>query len=257
MTPKLPSTALIFSFFVPGGGHLYVGRIRRFVIALLLLSPVIAILAHTDLLATFAGFAIGGLSVVSFSMFALIDPYLLARRTPFPIKRWYMTPSVYVLYALGMAILLLIVNRPSVSTTFRSEVLGYDLYSIGSSSMSPTLMPTDRLLIDTRYYQNHAPMVGELVLARSPDNSTTFVRRIRVVTDSDVWVAPDHLRRTQLEPPDLLLTTQIPISNIRGRATYILFSRDLKRIGTSLMDSEQANEVLSSHRHEPQITPEQ
>ena len=51
--------------------------------------------------------------------------------------------------------------------------------------MLPTLRPGDRLLVDTRVYQNRPPRVGEIVILVDPEDTTRWlVKRVIIVDPS-------------------------------------------------------------------------
>jgi signal peptidase I len=49
---------------------------------------------------------------------------------------------------------------------------------VPSESMAPTLLPSDRLLVDLRAYRRHSPAYGDIIIFRSPKGTDYEVKRV-------------------------------------------------------------------------------
>lgn len=145
-------------------------------------------------------------------------------------------------------------------------------HSIESSSMQPTLRAGDRFLVDRSFYDSHAPSRGDVVLyglPRRPDvvyikriaalpGDRIAIRRGRVILNGvaidEPYAVPGdpnayYNTMTEITVPagfvfvlgdnrsmssDSRVPAHglVPLANLRARATYIVWSNDLARIGT-------------------------
>jgi signal peptidase I len=146
------------------------------------------------------------------------------------------------------------------------------LYSIPSASMEPTLRQGEYILADTTYYQSYSPHRGDLVIYAYPkDPSVRYLKRIVAIAGDRVAVQNgqaivngtpvDEPYATFGDPGAFYNTTRevvvpeghvfvlgdnrpnstdsrvaahgtVPVGNLIGRASYVAFSRDVRRIGT-------------------------
>lgn len=71
----------------------------------------------------------------------------------------------------------------------RASVLGINLYYVPSASMSPTLLPGDLILVDTRAYAERQPKIGDVTVFSVSEQSNSFhVKRIRARTDEGAFI---------------------------------------------------------------------
>jgi len=150
-----------------------------------------------------------------------------------------MRTPVYVLYGVAVPLLIGATKNHLLPQHFRTDVLGYDIGYVATDSMAPSVLGGDYVLADTKYYRQHAPTVGDIVIARPVSKEDEYVRRVRVVNNNSVWVSADTLQGLGGTSANFLNNTELPLSNLKGRATYVVFSKDLKRIGTKLTEQDQ------------------
>ena len=145
-------------------------------------------------------------------------------------------------------------------------------FSVESTSMRPTLRQGDRFLVDRGFYRTHSPRRGDVAVYAHPRQADyVYIKRIvalagdriairagRVilngvaieeryaipgdpnafynntseitVPDGYVFVLGDN--RSMSSDSRVAAHGLVPVENLRARATYILWSRDLARIGT-------------------------
>jgi nickel-type superoxide dismutase maturation protease len=94
-----------------------------------------------------------------------------------------------------------------------------DVVEVRGRSMAPSLLPGDRLVVESHSYQGRAPRLGEIVLAADPRKSDReLIKRVAAVDD----VAREaHLRGDALgKSTDSREFGAVPLSAIRWRAAF-------------------------------------
>jgi len=94
-----------------------------------------------------------------------------------------------------------------------------DVVEVRGSSMAPSLLPGDRLLVESRTYQLRAPRVGEVVLAADPRQpQRELIKRVAAVDDE---AASADLRGDDpAASTDSREFGAVPLAAIRWRAAY-------------------------------------
>ena len=64
--------------------------------------------------------------------------------------------------------------------SYRTSLLGIDIFFVPSNSMAPTLLPGQFILVDTHRYQTKSPQMGEVVVFKHPseNNPIWLVKRL-------------------------------------------------------------------------------
>jgi nickel-type superoxide dismutase maturation protease len=99
---------------------------------------------------------------------------------------------------------------------------------VADESMTPTLFPGDRLLIDPAAYRRRLPSVGELVVLIDPEAPERWlIKRVRAVdpTERTVDVRGDAVERAR----DSRRFGPVPLRSLVGRAYRIYFPRERAR----------------------------
>jgi hypothetical protein len=237
MTARKPMAALLLSFLMWGGGHLYVGRAMRFFVAVLIFISIWFILVVGGFLPTFIGYILGLLSTILFGLFYFIDPVILARKTPLPAQRWYMKRTIYVVYFFA-CISLNDMALAHIGPNTRADVLGFDFHHLATNAMAPTLLKGDYVLTDTRAYRQTGPVAGDVVQVRYADKD--YIRRVLSVSGKSLRVSTDEFSGRSDTNEDLLINVEIPLSAVKGRLTYVVFSSDVKRIRSKITELDQS-----------------
>jgi nickel-type superoxide dismutase maturation protease len=94
-----------------------------------------------------------------------------------------------------------------------------DVVEVRGDSMAPSLLPGDRLLVESRSYERRSPRPGEVVLAGDPrDPDRELIKRVAGVDDA-AFAA--ELRG---DAPDASTDSRefgsVPLSTIRWRAAF-------------------------------------
>ena len=94
-----------------------------------------------------------------------------------------------------------------------------DVVEVRGGSMAPSLLPGDRLLVESHSYQGRAPRAGEVVLAGDPrDPDRELIKRVASIDDAG---ASAELRGDAPEAStDSRAFGAIPLSAIRWRAAF-------------------------------------
>lgn len=92
-----------------------------------------------------------------------------------------------------------------------------DVVEVHGSSMAPSLLPGDRLVVECRSFSLRAPRAGEVVLARDPREPGRELIK-RVVAVSDAGDAADLRGDAPDESTDSREFGAVPLSAIRWRA---------------------------------------
>jgi len=183
---RVPWVALALSLMAAGVGHLYCGRIAKglpLYFAWLLVPLGVTVAALLPPSAT--SFALLALPVVIVSVVylcAAIDAWRLAVQTGSDYSlRDYNRAAVYALL-----VVVQMIYSIGLITAVRS--LAYEAFLIPTGSMSPTILPGDRVLARKLFSQDRFPKRGDLIVYRNPTptGATNFVGRV-------VAVAGDHL----------------------------------------------------------------
>ena len=184
---RVPWVALALSFLSAGVGHLYCGRIAKglplyFAWLLVPLGITIAALLPPSPTSFVLLVLLPVVIVFIVYLYAAIDAWRLAYQIgPDYSLRDYNRAGVYWL---------LIVVQMVYSIGLIAGVRGfvYEAFRIPSSSMSPTILPGDRILARKLLTRDHVPNRGDLIVYRNPTptGATNFIGRV-------VAVAGDHL----------------------------------------------------------------
>lgn len=184
---RVPWIALALSLSSAGVGHMYCGRITKglpLYFAWLLLPICLTIAALLPPSPTlFVALAVLPVVVIFILyLYAAMDSWRLASRIGSNHSlRDYNSAAIYALL-----IVVQIVYAVGLIAGVRSWV--YEAFLIPSSSMSPTFLPGDRILVRKLLSHDHFPNRGDLIAYNNPTSTgaTTFVGRV-------VAIAGDHL----------------------------------------------------------------
>ncbi len=176
---RRPLLALAAALVMPGLGHLYVGEIVRGLACLVSGALVVPVAAEVAFWVPGSALCFviffGVAATLGLYIGSAIDAVRIAKQRPPGALRPYQRALVYGLYVAGGYLLVL---RPAATFT-RTERL--EAFKIPSASMSPTLLPGDRLFADktvghpggTRLWR------GALALFIYPNERTsTFIKRV-------------------------------------------------------------------------------
>ena len=94
-----------------------------------------------------------------------------------------------------------------------------DVVEVRGGSMAPTLLPGDRLLVESRSYLNRIPRPGEVVLAADPRRGDReLIKRVAAVDEK--IDAVDLRGDAQNASTDSREFGAVPLSTVRWRAAF-------------------------------------
>jgi signal peptidase I len=191
---RIPWVALALSFLSPGVGHLYCGRIAKglplyFAWILVPLCSIIAALVPPSATGFVLLLLLPTVAVLIVYLYAAIDAWRMA----------YQIGSDYSLHDYNRAAvywLLIVVQMVfSIGLIAGARVLVYEAYLIPASSMSPTILNGDRILVRKLLPPHHFPKRGDLIAFRNPTPSIAdaFVKRVVAVAGDHVEIRGERL----------------------------------------------------------------
>lgn len=174
---RSPNVAVLLTFFSVGLGHLYSGHLVKglalFFLGFLLLPVAVLGAAYFTGTTAYLGLAPLALAFLVF-VYAVLDARRLARRAPEPYAlREYNRPAVYAIFLVAGSLVMF----PMV--WFVREEL-YAVYTVPQGSMSPTLQPGDRFLVNKRIVRETPLERGDVVIYRVTHEGArkNFVKRV-------------------------------------------------------------------------------
>jgi signal peptidase I len=184
---RVPWVALALSLLSAGVGHLYCGRIAKglplyFAWLVVPLGVTIAALLPPSPTGLVLLVLLPVVIVIIVYLYAAIDAWRLAHRIGSDYSlRDYNRAAVYWLLVVVQMVY-------SIGLIAGARDLVYEAFLIPTSSMSPTILPGDRILARKLWTRDHAAERGDLIVYRNPTptGATRFVGRV-------VAVAGDHL----------------------------------------------------------------
>jgi signal peptidase I len=211
----------LLGFLVPGLGHVYVGRAKRFVLLAVAYFVVVFGLGMASLLSTFGGMAVYVCLLFALYLFGIVDPPLVARPVSFK-RKWYNRWYGYVGWIAVAVVALCLVP------VIREPVLGFSVFRVPGIAMVPAIEPRDIVLVDTRVFVSRSPAANDVVVVRGPHSGLLYIRRVSGQPSSTSL----SLVKDNPEPSsaDLELKS-IPVSGVIGKVTCVFFSWKADRIG--------------------------
>lgn len=176
---RRPWIAAALSLVCIGLGHVYCGRFARGVkllIPSLLVAPVVVLLALLPpSSAAFVAFAALCTVPLFVSVFAVVDAWRIARRLGDDfVPRRYQRPAVYAAFAVAGFVVPF-----AAALVVRTYV--FEAYKIPTPSMSPTLLPGDKVLANKLRVGMNGVHRGDVVVYRAHDvegRPCAYVKRL-------------------------------------------------------------------------------
>lgn len=261
-----PFVAALLSLLAPGLGQIYNGK-GALGLALFIMCLALPFLwAVSGWPRHFGGFVALVIATIVFEFFTIVHAFIQARRVKETGLKKYQTIPVYaffIILSLGWAIF--------IPARIWLSRLGVSPYRIATAAMMPTLHQDDLLMADLKAYNDRAPKRGDLVVFEYPQDPTKhFIKRIVAVEGDSVEIrnkqvlidgrpleepyklhednALDDSRDNfgPLEIPaghcfvlgdnrdnsyDSRFWGALPLAYVKGRALYIYWAKDKKRLG--------------------------
>jgi len=221
---RVPWVALALSFLSPGVGHLYCGRIAKglplyFAWLLVPICITIAALLPPSPTSLVLLVLLPVVIVLIVYLYAAIDAWRLARRigSDYSLRDYNRTAIYWLLIVVQMIY--------SIGLIVGVRGFVYEAYLVPASSMSPTILSGDRILVRKLLPQRHFPERGDLIVFRNPTSSkaTAFVKRVVAVAGDHVEIHGERVlvNGKELERDRVPDESLKPLGEqVSGRVTY-------------------------------------
>ena len=187
---RKPIDAATLAALLPGLGHLYCGEVRRGIlwmgasVGLMILATICLMLNPGRAgLAWAMGFVAADFIVM---FVCVVQSWRLAKRRGDGYQlqdynRWYVYAILFVVSCVGTAV--------GISFVLRERVV--QAFVVPEGSMSPTIMPGQKVIARVGAYLDRDPERGEVVIFRQPGNRRRFFikRVVAVAGDTVEWAA--------------------------------------------------------------------
>ena len=162
----------IASYFIPGWGFWIVGKSKLALITITAFVGLVLIFSWSRLvLNPIAYIALIGLIVSLLFLSAVYSAIIEFRRNEetSPRRNW---KSAFIFALISGVTLFLLMSD-------RSATLGYDVFRLPASSMAPTLVQGDHILVDSWHYSESEIIVGDIVVFEVPGSGgVMYVKRV-------------------------------------------------------------------------------
>jgi signal peptidase I len=261
-----PFIAAVLSLVAPGVGQIYNGKGALGLLFFLIFVALPFLGGVSGWLRHFIGLAAFAFLAAVFWLFTFVHAFVQAHRSKEAGRKKYQTTPVYAFFiVLSLGLMFLV---PAIAWR---TLLGVAPFRFMTDSMMPTIQQGDFLMSDPNAYENLSPQRGDLVVFDYPKEPTRrFLMRVIAVEgetveikDRQVQVDGESLHesyKTQADMPrdkdrdnfgplkipaghcfvlgdnrdnsnDSRFWGTLPFANVKGRALYIYWAKDKKRIG--------------------------
>lgn len=206
--PRRPWLAAILSLLCGPLGQVYVGRLRRSLFLWFVGSCLSLFLAFCaiGLPIRRLGLILLCLGVVAFPVCLAADAFLLARQNRHAslkrYQRWWVYVLLYVIFSSG---------NVAVAHLARSFV--GEAFVMPTRSMSPTIQPGDRFLVDKRWYNRNRIRRNDVVvfLSEGP-GSPPYVQRIAGLPGDEIEIENERvfINGTEWDDPHAVFNAPLP-----------------------------------------------
>jgi signal peptidase I len=184
---RIPLAAVLLSFAGTGVGHIYCGRLGKGLVLFFLsfaFAPLIVLAAGQIASIGMLILILGALALMlAVFIYAAVDAGLLALRQGerYRLKeynRWY----IYLIL-----IVVSLTYPTNLASSIREHVL--HAFKIPSSSMLPSVMPGDYILLNKAFYKTQALRRGDVIIFTYPnDRRLYFIKRIAALPGDSIEI---------------------------------------------------------------------
>ncbi len=173
-----PLIASLLSLGTPGLGQIYNGQIIKGIIFYCIFLLWVAIVSITRLHHSFQGTLIFVLVALCIQLIFIGDALFVAIKTKRIILRFFNKWYFY---------LLIIILNMIINSFIQADALGVKAFKVSSSSMSPTLLVGDNIIVDIKYFKFKKPQRGDVILFKYSKNPTRhFIKRVIGVEGDEI-----------------------------------------------------------------------
>ena len=179
--------AAVLSFIAPGLGQVYNLQWTKGVPFLLSVPACVLVLSFSGALRYRIGLVTDFALQLLMSVWASMDAYRQERGPTSPQSKpkmlWRL--CAVILAGLGLAGLDFTAIRSVKTRAFKIPT--------GIESMSPTLRPGDRFVVDMGYYESHNAQDGDVIALAAPDRTTLITKRIVASPGETIQGEGEHI----------------------------------------------------------------
>lgn len=174
--------AALLSIITPGLGQVYNGQLIKGVIFYFVPLLILSLLALSGVTRHFYGLlALLGFAIGAY-LFIIGEAFFVATRKKEILLKSYNKWFYYLLFA----VVAIGVNMITEDILKIDPFGGIKSYKIPSGAMIPTILIGDRIIVDLKYYADHNPQKGDIIVFKYPENpSKDFIKRI-VAAENDI-----------------------------------------------------------------------
>jgi signal peptidase I len=266
---RKPLTAFVLSFLTPGLGQLYNGQASKSILLYLLGLLIMVFCSFYGLFFSFNGM-IGWLAIVlAYMFFVMIEASISAGRLH-TIKakkynKWY------------FYFLIIVINTFLINSLLEPLIIPVKAYKVPVSSMAPTLLIGDHIIVNKRYYADKQPERDDIVIFPSPlDPRKDYIKRVIGLPGETIEIREKkvYINGQSLDEPYVRGTHEaglspspattenfgpvtvpagklfvlgdnrdnsedsrhfgfVDITSLKGKALYIYWAKDKKRMGSN------------------------
>jgi len=264
-----PFIATLLSLFASGLGQIYNGTGALGLVLFLILIALPFLWAVLGWLHHFIGLAALVIVMTVFWLFVIVHAFIQARRIRENELKKYQKLGVYAFF-----IIISIGLTNFVPQKTWISLLGISPFKFATTSMMPTVHKDDFLMADPRAYDSHMPQRGDLIVFIYPgDLSKQFLMRVIAIEgetveikNKQVFIDNEPLQETYKVHQDIAVDNRrdnfgplkilaghcfvlgdnrdnsydgrfwgaLPLANVKGKALYVYWAKDKKRIGLTL-----------------------
>lgn len=177
--------ALLLSILSPGLGQVYNEQLLRAALFYALIPAFLEGSSVLGLLQSYRGLVAHVAVGILLFVLITIDAVWTAGRqakTTIPSRHW----QAYVLAACMLFLTVVVYARNIIP----DRIPGVHAYKVTADSMAPTIKKGDRIIVNTRYYNRHAPRRGDVVVIVTPPMGTLLVKRVVAVAGDVIKANP-------------------------------------------------------------------
>src|SRR4030066_92599 len=261
-----PFIAALLSLLAPGLGQIYNGKGTLGIVFFVLSAALPFLWGLAGWPRHCSGLVALVLAAGVFWLFVIVHAFIQARRIRETELKKYQTTAVY-----AFLIILSIGSTFLAAKIWMTSLLGVSPYRWTTDSMMPTLEKGDFLMTNPKAYNDQAPQRGDLVVFDYPrDPTKQFLMRVIAVegetveiNKKQVFIVDEPLQESYKVHQDIAIDNSrdnfgplkisaghcfvlgdnrdnsldsrfwgaLPLANVKGKALYIYWAKDKKRIG--------------------------
>jgi signal peptidase I len=267
--PRNPIIAALLSLLAPGLGQIYNGK-GALGLAFVIISIVLRFLGTlSGWPRSFMGLVAVAAAATVFWLFTVVRAFVQARGIRETGLKKYQATAVYAFFIILSLGSLFVPARVRMTS-----LLGVTPYRMATGSMMPTLQKDDFLMTDPKAYVHQAPQRGDVIVFAYPQDLTKrFVMRVIAlegntveIKNRQVFVDGEPLQESYKIHEDTRVDNSrdnfgplkipagycfvlgdnrdnsndsrfwgaLPLANVKGRALYIYWAENKRRIGLTL-----------------------